>query len=165
MNRLPPISIVVAMASNRVIGLDNAMPWHLSADLKRFRRLTLGKPILMGRKTRESIGRALPGRLNLVLTQSKDYVAPGCVVVHDWQEVADLCAGYPELMVIGGASVYEAALPWARKIYLTLIHHDYPGDVYFPAYPEEDFREVSRENVDSDPEFPWPYSYLVLERK
>jgi dihydrofolate reductase len=164
MSRLPPVSIVAAMASNRVIGRDGTTPWHLPDDLRRFRRLTLGRPVLMGRKTHESIGRPLPDRLNIVLTTNRDYSAPGCVVVHDWCEVADACADHPELMVIGGASVYAAALPWAQKLYLTLIHHDYPGDTWFPAY-EESFRECCREDVDSDPEFPWPYSYLILERK
>jgi len=161
---LPDISIIVAMAQNRVIGADNAMPWHLSADLKRFRALTLGKPILMGRKTHESIGRVLPGRRNIVLTRSVDFSAPGCTVVHDLGELAAVCAGAAELMVIGGSAVYEALLPRAKRLYLTLIHHDYAGDTLFPEFTAADWREVSREDVRDDPDFPWPYSYVVLER-
>ncbi|MDF9392358.1 MULTISPECIES: dihydrofolate reductase [Methylococcus] len=164
MNGLPDISIIVAMARNRVIGADNAMPWHLSADLKRFRTLTLGKPVLMGRKTHESIGRILPGRQNIILTRSPDFSAPGCTIVHDLGELATVCAGTPELMVIGGSALYEALLPRARRLYLTLIDHDYPGDTYFPEFAAADWREISREDVRNDPDFPWPYSYLVLER-
>ncbi|MEW6039493.1 MAG: dihydrofolate reductase [Pseudomonadota bacterium] len=152
------------MARNRVIGAGNAMPWHLSADLKRFRALTMGKPILMGRKTHESIGRALPGRQNIVLTRSPDFSAPGCTVVHDLDELAAVCAGAAELMVIGGSAVYEALLPRARRLYLTLIHHDYAGDTFFPEFAASDWREISREDVYDDLGFPWPYSYVVLER-
>ncbi|WP_367025296.1 dihydrofolate reductase [Methylococcus sp. ANG] len=164
MTGLPDISIIVAMAQNRVIGANNAMPWHLSADLKRFRALTLGKPILMGRKTHESIGRPLPGRQNIVLTRSVDFSAPGCTVVHDLGELAAVCAGAAELMVIGGSAVYQVLLPQAKKLYLTLIHHDYAGDTFFPEFAASDWREIGREDIRDDPDFPWPYSYVVLER-
>lgn len=157
-------SIIAAMARNRVIGAGNAMPWHLSADLKRFRALTMGKPILMGRKTHEAIGRALPGRQNIVLTRSLRFSAPGCTVVHDFAELAAVCAGAAELMVIGGGAVYEALLPHARRLYLTLIHHDYAGDTLFPEFAAAEWLEIGREDVYDDPDFPWPYSYVVLER-
>ncbi|MDD2769059.1 MAG: dihydrofolate reductase [Methylococcus sp.] len=164
MTELPDISIIVAMAQNRVIGADNAMPWHLSADLKRFRALTLGKPILMGRKTHESIGRVLPGRQNIVLTRATNFSAPGCTVVHNLGELTTVCCGVQELMVIGGNAVYEAMLPRAKRLYLTLIHHDYAGDTFFPKFADADWLEIGREDIYDDPDFPWSYSYQVLER-
>lgn len=160
------ISLIVAMGENRVIGADQRMPWHLPADLKRFRQTTMGRPILMGRKTHESIGRPLPGRQNIVLSSRRDYAAPGCVVVHSLDEALRE-AGGGEAMVIGGASLYRECLPLAERIYLTLIHREFAGDTFFPGFPEFDraaWREAAREDVDNDPDSGLSYSFLRLER-
>lgn len=159
------ISLIVAMSANRVIGADNRMPWHLSADLKRFKLITWGKPILMGRKTHESIGCPLPGRQNLVLTSDPTYQAPGCAVVHNLEQArAALPAGTDELMVIGGASLYADFLPEADRLYLTLIHREFAGDVFFPPFDASAWREVERVDVDDDPVVDFAYSFVVMER-
>ncbi|MGY6215169.1 dihydrofolate reductase [Methylolobus aquaticus] len=161
----PRISLIVAMAQNRVIGCDNRLPWHLPADLQRFKTLTWGKPILMGRKTHDSIGRALPGRQNLVLSSDPSYrAAEGCIVVRDIDEGLRQAAAAADLMVIGGSSLYAALLPRASRIYLTTIHRDYPGDVFFPSFEPAEWSLVSREHVADDPRFDSPYTFDVLER-
>lgn len=130
------------MARNGVIGRGNAMPWHLPADLKRFKSLTLGKPILMGRRTYEAIGRALPGRDNLVLTRALDWRAAGVTVVHSVDEALQRAAACPELAVIGGAEVYRLTLPLARRIYLTRVLADVDGDTFFPGWSPGEWREI-----------------------
>src|SRR5580765_6610495 len=125
---VPLVSLIVAMARNGVIGRDNALPWRLAEDLRRFKAATLGKPILMGRKTFESIGHALPGRTNLVLTRDARWTAPGAVVVHSVEAALAAAQGAAELVVIGGAEVYRLVMPFARRIYLTHVHADVPGD-------------------------------------
>jgi len=158
------ISLIVALAANRVIGVDNRMPWHLSADLKRFKAITWGKPILMGRKTHESIGRPLLGRHNIVLTADPAYRAEGCSVAHSLAEAMDLAGEAEELMVIGGASLYENFLPQADRLYLTLIEREFDGDTYFPAFSPEDWRESASQTVADDPSVDFTYRFLVLER-
>ncbi len=158
------ISLIVALSANRVIGVDNRMPWHLSADLKRFKAITWGKPILMGRKTHESIGRPLPGRHNIVLTADPSYRAEGCSVAHSLAEAMDLAGEAEELMVIGGASLYENFLPQADRLYLTLIEREFEGDTYFPAFSPEDWRAVASQTVADDPGVDFTYRFLVLER-
>src|SRR5690554_4907585 len=113
------ISLIVAMSSNRVIGIDNRLPWHLSADLKKFKSITMGSPILMGRKTYESIGRPLPGRTNIVITRNPDYRPSGCEVYNDIESAMASCRNHNEIFVIGGATFYEAMLPIADSLYLT----------------------------------------------
>jgi dihydrofolate reductase len=157
------IAIIVAMGTNRVIGRDNEMPWHLPADLKHFKQTTLGKPVLMGRKTHESIGRPLPERANIVITRDRDYDAPGCTVVHSIEE-ALRAAGDGEVMVIGGAEFYRQILPRADTIYLTLIHQTFEGDTRFPELPDTDWREVERSDYPPDDSNPYPYSFIRLER-
>lgn len=157
------LSVVVAMGENRVIGVDNRMPWHLPADLKRFRQITMGKPVIMGRRTHESIGRPLPGRKNIVLTTDRNYTAAGCAVVHDLGEALREAAG-DEAMVIGGSALYREFLPRAERLYLTLIHRAFEGDTFFPAFDWRDWREAAREDVADDPESGLGYSFLVLER-
>ena len=159
------ISLVVAMAANRVIGVGNRLPWQLSADLKRFKALTMGKPLLMGRRTHESIGRALPGRTNIVLTSDPHYQSPGCIVVHSLAEALSRAEPASELMVIGGSALYAALLPQAARIYLTLIHRAYRGDVQFPEIAWNAWHETAREDIDDDPSFATPYSFLVLDRR
>jgi dihydrofolate reductase len=158
------IFLIVAMSENRVIGVENRMPWHLPADLKRFRQITMGKPLVMGRRTHESIGRPLPGRKNIVLTSDLAYVAPGCVVVHTLAE-AFREADADEIMVIGGSSLYEELLPKADRIYLTLIHREFAGDTFFPELEWKEWSEIARIDVNDDPDSGLSYSFLVLERK
>lgn len=161
----PRISLIVAMAQNRVIGCDNRLPWHLPADLQRFKTLTWGHPILMGRKTHDSIGRALPGRVNLVLSSDPTYrAAEGCIVVRDIDEGLRQAETAADLMVIGGSSLYAALLPRASRLYLTTIHRDYRGDVLFPSFDLADWLLVSHERVDDDPRFDSPYTFDVLDR-
>src|SRR5205809_1072727 len=129
----PLVSQVVAMACDGVIGLDNSMPWHLPDDLKRFKALTMGKPMLMGRKTFEAIGKPLPGRTSLVLTRDLNWQAAGVTVVHSVDEALKLAGAAPELCVVGGAEIYRLTLPATDRIYLTRIHASIAGDTVFPA--------------------------------
>ncbi len=159
------ISLIVAMASNRTIGLNNKMPWHLSADLKRFKTITMGSPILMGRKTFESIGRPLPGRTNIILSRNPAYTQAGCVVVNDLETaIWTGCRNSGEIFVIGGCDLYEALLPRAETIYLTEIRREFAGDTFFPELNMEAWVEAEREDVeDADADF--CYSFLRLNRK
>ena len=158
------ISLILAMGRDRVIGRDNQLPWHLPADLAHFKATTMGKPILMGRKTWESIGKALPGRLNIVLTGQADYIADGATVVITIDDAIEACESADELMVIGGAAVYEALLPVAQKIYLTLVDEEFEGDTFFPLINEQEWCEESREDHRADEKNPHEYSFLVLEK-
>jgi dihydrofolate reductase len=158
------ISLVVAMADNRVIGRDNLLPWHLPADLRHFRQLTVGKPVLMGRKTHESIGRPLPERTNIVVTRDRSYEAPGCVVVHSIESALRAAGSHEEAMVIGGTDFYWQLLPKADCIYLTLVHAEFEGDALFPELNESEWREVERTDCAPDEKNPWPYSFIRLER-
>ena len=158
------LSIIVAMSNNRVIGRDNTIPWHLPADLRHFKQTTLGKPILMGRKTFESIGRPLPERRNIVMTRDNSYTAPGCTVVHSIDAALQAAAGSDEVVVIGGAEFYRQVLPQVDTIYLTQIHADLEGDTFFPALDDEHWREVERENFEADDNNPYAYSFVTLER-
>lgn len=164
MKKRPCISIIVAMARNRVIGHCGGMPWHLSEDLRRFRQITWGKPVLMGRKTHEAIGRPLPGRHNIVVSRSHDFHAPGCTVV-DSLAAGIATAEGDQLMVIGGAMLYEALLPQAEYLYLTWIEADFPGDTFFPEWDPGQWREVSREQRHPDADFPYSYRFLVFQRR
>lgn len=159
------ISLIVAMASNRVIGRDGQMPWHLSADLQRFKQITLGSPILMGRKTHEAIGRPLPGRQNLIISRNSDYQIPGCQVFDDIQKALQTVAGSDELFVIGGATLYEALLPYADYLYLTVIDKAFAGDTYFPEIDPAAWHEISREDIGNDPSVDFSYSFLTLQNR
>lgn len=155
------ISLIAAMARNRVIGSGGALPWHLPEDLRHFRALTLGKPVIMGRKTCESLGRALPGRHNLVVTRQPDYRAPaGFTVCAGLAEAIRACADAAEIMVIGGAEIYAQALELADRIYLTVIEQDFAGDAVFPPLGLE-WRERERSERRGED---WDYRFLVLER-
>ncbi len=158
------ISLIAAMARNRVIGHRGRMPWHLPEDLRRFRRITWGKPILMGRKTYEAIGRPLPGRHNIVVSRSRGFQAPGCTVVASLA-AGIAAAGEGELMVIGGAQLYESLLPQAECLYLTVIEAEFPGDTFFPVWDPAEWREVKRESRPPRADFPHPYRFLVFERR
>jgi dihydrofolate reductase len=158
------ISIVVAMAANRVIGRDNQLPWHLPADLKHFKETTMGKPILMGRKTWESIGRPLPGRTNIVITRDENYDAPGCVVVHSIEAALQAAAKQDEVMIIGGAEFYRQVLPQTDRIYLTRINEDFDGDTLFPELDSSEWQEAGRIDCDADENNPHSYSFITLDR-
>lgn len=159
------LCLVVAMARNRVIGRGNSLPWHLPADLTFFKRITLGKPILMGRKTFESIGRPLPQRRNIVITENRHYRAAGCLVVYSLREA--LAAAEPALqaMIIGGASLYRQTLPRASRIYLTQVEADIAGDTYFPEFDRTAWREVWRKDHPADAQHAYPYRFLLLKRQ
>ena len=158
------ISLIVAMDRGRVIGMNNAMPWHMPADLKHFKRTTLGKPIIMGRKTFDAIGRPLPGRTNIIVTRDPDWRAEGCVVVYSVEQALQAAAGADEVMVIGGANLFEQLLPRATRIYLTEIKADFAGDSYFPALPPGHWLERERQDHPADTSNPHPYSFVVLEK-
>jgi dihydrofolate reductase len=160
----PVISVIVAMANNGVIGRGNTLPWRLPADLKRFRSLTLGKPVLMGRRTFESIGRPLTGRVNLVLTRDAHWAADGTLSVRTLAEALEHARDSPELMVIGGAEVYGLVLPLAHRIYLTQVHADVPGDTFFPAFDPGEWRDTGRSTQAADERHAHALSFVTLER-
>jgi len=158
------ISLIVAMDEKGLIGRDNDLPWRLSADLQYFKRVTMGKSLIMGRKTHESIGRALPGRKNIVLTHKSNYQAVGCVVVHSLDD-ALIEAGEQETMVMGGASLYKAFLPFARRLYLTQVHAILEGDTWFPKWDQKQWQEVKSEHFSADEKNNYDYSFLVLDKR
>lgn len=159
------VSIIVAVAENGVIGKKNALPWYLPADLKRFKEMTTGKPIIMGRTTYESIGKPLPDRLNIVLSSDMNLKIAGCVVVYSVEEALGAARDFPEVMVIGGASIYRQFLPLARRMYLTRVRHNAEGDIYFPKFNQNEWQEISRDDFKADDKNPYDYSFLTLERK
>ena len=158
------ISLIAALDENRVIGMGNRLPWRLPADLRRFRQITMGKPLLMGRRTFESIGRPLPGRTNIIVTRNLHYQAQGCIVCHSVQEALHAVGDVDEVIVIGGADLYEQMLPRARRLYLTIIHATFAGDAYFPAYDLEQWRVSERQDHEADEQNPYAYSFLILDR-
>jgi dihydrofolate reductase len=149
-----------------VIGRRNQLPWHLPADLRHFKSLTLGKPVLMGRKTYESIGKALPGRTNIVLSRSEDFAPGDCVVVKTLGDARIAAGAQAALMVIGGAEIYRQCLPLASRIHLTLVHTRIEdGDTFFAGWRGAEWYEVSRERDESDDKNPHPYSFITLVRQ
>jgi dihydrofolate reductase len=161
------ISMIAAMAYDRVIGKDNQMPWHMPADLAHFKRVTLGKPVLMGRKTFESIGRPLPGRRNLVISRNPGYQADGIEVVGSVEAALALLADneVAEVMVIGGGHLYAELLPKADCLYLTRIELEVEGDTRFPAFADEQWQCVEREVHQADEKNPHPYRFETWLRK
>ena len=159
------ISLICAASQNGVIGVENSLPWRLPADLKRFKRLTLGHHIVMGRKTFESIGRPLPGRTSVVLTRLKDYEASGCLIASSLEEALSLARDDDEIFIIGGASVYQQALELADRIYLTILHQDFEGDTLMFEVDPTRWQECSREDFEADANNPYPYSFFVFKRQ
>ena len=157
------ISLVVAMDKNGLIGRNKQLPWRLPADLRYFKEITMGKPILMGRITYESIGRPLPGRKNIVLTRNADYTASGCIVAHSIEE-ALAAAGEEEVMIIGGANLYRQFLTRAKRIYLTEIDTKFDGDTYFPEIDKTCWREIKRQWFEPDSKNPYRYAFVILEK-
>ncbi|MEN3213532.1 dihydrofolate reductase [Methylorubrum populi] len=159
----PRVSLIAAVARNGVIGRDNDLVWRISSDLKRFKALTMGKPILMGRKTWDSIGRPLPGRRSLVLTRDRALTLSDVTVVHDWDE-ALAAAGGDELMVVGGAEIYRLALPHADRLHLTEVDAAPEGDVHFPPFDRTAFRETLREAHGPGERDEFAFQFVDLER-
>jgi len=160
----PRLTIVAALAENRVIGRAGSLPWRLSADLRHFKALTLGKPILMGRRTWESLPGLLPERRHIVLTARRDYQAAGCEIAHSLAEAIALAGEVPELMVIGGGELYRLALPLADRLQLTLVHAAVAGDTFFPEFDPKEWRETAREEHSADERNPFAYAFVTLER-
>lgn len=156
------ISLIAAMSRNRVIGKDNRLPWKLSADFKRFKELTSGKPIIMGRKTFESIGRPLPNRTNIIITRDINYKADGCIVVDSAEDALKAASNAAEVMIIGGEQIFRMFLPKADKMYLTFIDEEFEGDAYFPEYDENGWKEVRRKDHNDNS---LKYAFVDLERK
>ena len=158
------VSIIVAAAANNVIGADGGLPWRLSEDLRRFKEITMGKPMIMGRLTFESIGKALPGRRSIVLTRKADYQAAGVDVVNTPEAALELAGYADEVMIIGGAKVYEHFLPMADRIYLTRVHAEIEGDTFFPKIDENEWQIVSSQPLPQNDERPFSISFQTLER-
>jgi dihydrofolate reductase len=158
------IAIIVATDNNRLIGKDNDLPWKLSADLKYFKQVTMGKPLIMGRKTHESIGRPLPGRKNIIITRDQTFNADGCVVVNSIEAALAECSDAEEVMVMGGASLYEQFLPKADKLYLTKVDAELTGDTWFPEWQLIQWTELQREDHQADEKNEFDYSFIVYER-
>jgi dihydrofolate reductase len=166
----PTIALIVAIAANGVIGRDGALPWRLSTDLKRFRSVTMGKPLIMGRKTFVSLGRPLEGRDNIVLTNDPDFAAHGAIVVHSLEDAlargrdAARRRGVDELFVIGGAQIFHQAMPLAKRVYFTRVDAVIPGDVTFSIEGSGPWREVFSESHPKGPKDAHPFTFSILER-
>lgn len=158
------LSLIVAVAENGVIGDKNALLWHISEDLRHFKSITTGHPIVMGRKTFESLGRPLPNRTNVVITR-QGLEIPGCTVVHSLREAVGLFPADEEVFVIGGAQIYAEALPLARRLYLTRVFRAYEGDTRFPAWDERDWRLVESESFPCGKDYPYPFAFETWERR
>ena len=158
------ISLIVATSASGVIGRGGELPWHLSDDLKRFKQLTMGKPIVMGRKTFESIGRALPGRQNIVLTKQSEFVADGCDVVSSMDAAVTTAGGADEIMVIGGSEIYALFLPLANRIYMTRVQVDVDGDTRFPELDDEQWQETGHENHGAGESNDYEFTTSMLQR-
>jgi len=159
------ISIVVAASENGVIGVDGDLPWRLSADLRNFKAVTMGKPIVMGRKTWDSLGRPLPGRQNIVITRQSDFDAEGCDVVSYPAAALVVADGAEEVMVIGGSQIYSMFLRRAERVYLTRVHTELEGDAFFPALDETLWERVSAEHHEADNTNEYAFTFEVYERK
>ncbi len=159
------LAIIVAMDENNLIGKDNSLPWRLSADLVYFKHVTMGKPIIMGRATHESIGRPLPGRKNIVISSQPGYQAEGCIVCNSIEQAIEACADVDEVMVMGGASLYKQLLADADILYLTLVHAQLKGDTWFPSWDKSQWQQISKQEHPADDKNEYPYSFIVYQRK
>jgi dihydrofolate reductase len=159
------VSLIAALSRNRVIGQKGGLPWRLPADSRHFRTTTMGKPVVMGRLTYESMDHPLDGRHNVVVTRNRDYSAAGCSVVHSLDEALELLAGEDEIMIGGGEALYAEALPLAERMYLTLVDADVEGDTHFPEFDGAEWRELEREEHPADERHAYAFSIVTLERK
>ncbi len=166
------ISLIVAHSSNRVIGIDGQLPWHIPDDLKYFKAITIGKPIIMGRKTFDSIGKPLPGRLNIIITKNTDLIIEECVVVNNLEAAITEAKNYlkmqdseqEEIFIIGGAQIFKQSMQFVNKIYITEVHAEYAGDVFFGELSSNDWIEVSRDLHDSEND-KIPFSFVIYKKK
>ncbi len=161
------ISIIAAVADNNIIGKKNALPWYLPADLKHFKKITMGHAIIMGQKTHDSIGKALPGRTNIILSFDENYKSEGCIVVASIEEALRIASarGEEEVFIIGGASIYKQFIGIADRLYITRIHHKFEGDVYFPEIDPKKWRVESLEEHKKDEKNPFVYDFKVYEKQ
>lgn len=159
------ISIIVAVAENGVIGGGNSLLWHISEDLQRFKRITTGHPVVMGRKTFESLGRPLPNRRNVVITRSTEYKPEGVEVVHSLEEALTLFTPDEEVFITGGGEIYRQALPVTDKLYITIVHRPYEGDTTFPEIDPTQWNKVFEEHHENGKNFPHAFEYIDYERK
>ena len=167
MDYTPRIAYVVAMDDNRLIGRDNDLPWRLPDDMAWFRRQTLGKPCIMGRKTYDSLPprfRPLPGRLNIVVTRNVDYEAPGAIVVHSVEDALQAAGEVEEIVIVGGAELFRRLMPIVDRLYLTEVHGVVEGDVFFPEYDRAQWREIYRQEHAADERHPYAFTWLILDR-
>ena len=158
------ISLIAAMSENRVIGRDGALPWHLPADLARFKSITTGHTLIMGRKTFESVGKPLPNRRSIVISRNSDYQCEGVVVAHSFDEALEHGAGQEEVFVLGGQAVFELALPRADRIYLTMVHASIDGDTHFPPFDPSEWTFVEDERHEADDRHAYAFSFRRYER-
>jgi dihydrofolate reductase len=158
------VSLIVAMAKNRVIGAGTKIPWHLPNELQLFKRLTMGHPIVMGRRTYESIGRLLPGRTTVIVTHQDDYHVPGAIVAHSIPEALAACERDDEVFVIGGAALFRETLPLAHRIYLTVVDAEPEGDTFMPEFDATQWREIELRSFEADEKHAHAYRFAVLER-
>jgi len=162
--RTMKISIIVAFDENRLIGKNNGLPWHLPADLKHFKTITMNHHMIMGRKTYDSIGKPLPGRVSVVITRQKGLQIEGCIVVNSLAEALVFCKGQEEVFIIGGAQIFNEAMDLATDLYVTQIHHRFDGDTYYPEISTKDWIEESWEKIKSDEKNKWDYSFIKYRR-
>ena len=163
MSKKPIVSIIVAMAKNRVIGKENDMPWHLPADLQHFRKMTTGKPIIMGRKTYESIGRPLPKRHNIIISRNSDYKVEGCDVVGSLEEAVSIAGEVEEMFIIGGGFLYNQTIDAVNKLYLTFIDLEVEGDTFFPSYEHLITTKTLSEHHQKDEKNPYDYEFTIFD--
>lgn len=159
------LSLIVAMAKNRTIGINNTLPWRCPEDLKHFKALTMGHHMIMGRKTFDSIGKPLPGRTTVVVTRNSDLDIPGCVIEHGLEEAIAACAGDDEVFIVGGAELYRQALPLVDTLYITEIQQDVEGDAHFPTFDPSEWREVAREVKSQETPQPLQFHFVTYRRK
>jgi dihydrofolate reductase len=163
MTQLTTLSLIWAMDKNRLIGSENRLPWKLPADMQWFRKQTMGKPVLMGRKTYESIGKPLPGRENLIMTRQQGLAIEGCTVVHSLDEARTALPDADEIMVIGGSEIYALLLPDADRLYCTVVHDLFEGDAWFPEFDKEEWQQTLCEHHDADDQNRHAYSFMIYE--
>ena len=157
------VSVIVAVAENGVIGDKNSLLWHISEDLRNFKRITSGHPVVMGRKTFESLGRPLPNRKNVVITR-QDIEIEGCEVAHSLEEALAMFSADEEIFIIGGAQIYREAMPIADRFYLTRVHHSYEGDTSFPEWNEAEWQKVDSERFERGEKYEYPFTFEVYSR-
>ena len=165
MAKTPLLTMIAAAAENNALGKDNDLIWHISEDLKRFKRLTSGHAIIMGRKTFESMPKALPNRTNIVLTNKKEYQPEGATVVHTLEDALNLVKDDAQPFIIGGGEIYRLFMSYCDRIELTRVHHNFEADVFFPEIDLNQWKEIARENIAATNEQPYDYSYITFEKK